>query len=86
MGDAPPPVRLLDSGAQELIRSAVAEEDEMDTVEQTTDAADTPPTSIPPPPGFSQFSWPYEDWSVGDGQSLFTFTCRRSFRIVQTIR
>ena len=65
MGDAPPAVRSLDSGAQELIHLAVAEEDEMDTVEQTTDAVDTPPTSIPPPPGFS---------SVGDGQSLFTFT------------
>ena len=35
---------------------------------------DTPPTIIPPPPGFSQLSWPYENWSVGDGQSLFMFT------------
>ena len=66
LGDVPPAVRSLDSGAQELIRLAVAEEDEMDTVEETSDAADTPPTIIPPPSGFSQFSWPYEDWSVGD--------------------
>ena len=32
LGDAPSPVRLPVSGAQELLRSAVAEEDEMDTV------------------------------------------------------
>ena len=74
LGDAPLPVRSPESGAQELIRSAVAEEDQMDTVAETTDTTDTPPTIIPPPPGFSQFSWPYEDWSVGDGQFLFTFT------------
>ena len=59
---------------QEVIRSVVAEEDEMDIVEETTDTTDAPPTIIPPPQGFSQFSWPYEDWSVGDGQSIFTFT------------
>ena len=72
--DAPPPVHSLDSSAQELIRSAVTEVDEMDTVEETTDTTDTPPAIIPPPPGFSQFAWPYEYWSVGDGQSQFTFT------------
>ena len=38
------------------------------------DATDTPPTIIPPPPGFSQFSWSFEDWSVGDEPSIFTFT------------
>ena len=59
---------------QELLCSVVAEEDVMDTVGETTDSTDTPPTIIPPPPGFSQFSWPYEEWSVGDGQSLFMFT------------
>ena len=81
LGDTPLPVRSPDSGAQELIHSAVTEVDEMDTVEETTDMTeettdtqDMPPTIIPPPPGFSQFAWPYEDWSVGDGQSLFTFT------------
>ena len=57
-----------------MLRSAVAEEDEIDTVGGTTDTTDTPPTIIPPPLGFSQFSWPYEDWSVGDEPSLFTFT------------
>ena len=41
---------------------------------ETIDCTDAPITIIPPPPGFSQFPWPYEDWSVNDGQSLFTFT------------
>ena len=45
-----------------------------ETDSPVTDSTDPPPTIIPPPPGFSQFSWPYEDWSVNDGQSLFTFT------------
>ena len=74
LGDALPPVYSPESGTQELLRSAVAEEDEIDTVRGTTDATDTPSTIIPPPPGFSQFSWPYEDWSVGDEPSLSTFT------------
>ena len=63
LGDAPSPVRSPDSGAQELIHSAVTEVDEMDTVEETTDMTeettdtqDMPPTIIPPPPGFSQFA------------------------------
>ena len=51
LGDAPPPVHSPVSGAQELLRSAVAEEGE-------TDTTDTPLTIIPPPPGFSQLSWP----------------------------
>ena len=46
----------------------------MYTVVEMTDTTDMPPTIIPPPPGYSQFSWPHEDWSVGDGQSLCTFT------------
>ena len=74
LGDAPPPVCSPDCSAQELICSVVTEEDEMAIVEEMTDTTDAPPTIIPPPPGLSQFSWPYEDWSVGDGQSLFTFT------------
>ena len=37
LGDAPPPVHTLESSAQELLRSAVAEEDEMDTEGGTTD-------------------------------------------------
>ena len=67
LGDALPPLHSPESSAQELLRSAVAEEDEMDTT-------DTPAPIIPPPPGFRQFSWPYEDWKVGDDPSHFTFT------------
>ena len=74
LGDAPPPVHSPESGVQELLRSAVAEEDEVDTEGWTTDTTDTPAPIIPPPPGFRQFSWPYEDWRVRDDPSLFTFT------------
>ena len=74
LGDAPLPVHSPESGVQELLRSAVAEEDEVDTEGWTTDTTDTPAPIIPPPPGFRQFSWPYEDWRVRDDPSLFTFT------------
>ena len=60
LGNVPQPVRSPGSGAQEFISLEVAEEDEMDMVEETTDSTDTPPaiiprhpTIIPPPPGFS---------------------------------
>ena len=53
LGDAPLPARSPESGAQDLLCSAVAEEDEMDTVGEKTDTTDTTPTIIPAPPGFS---------------------------------
>ena len=59
-------------GTQALLGSAVAEDDVIKTMGETIACTDTLPTIIPPPAGFSQFSWPYEDWSVNDGQSLFT--------------
>ena len=74
LGDAPPPACSPEGGTQALLGSAVAENDVIKTMGETIACTDTPPTIIPPPPGFSQFSWPYEDWSVNDGQSLSTFT------------
>ena len=74
LGDSTPLVHSPESSAQELLRSAVAEEDEMNTEGGTTDTTDMPALIIPPPPGFRQFSWPYEDWRVGDDPSLFTLT------------
>ena len=49
----------------------IAEGDEMDTGGVTEDIT---ATVVPPPPGFRQFSWPREEWSVGSEQSLFDFT------------
>ena len=46
LGDALPPVHPSESGAQELLRYAVAEEDLIDTVRGTTDDTDTPPTVL----------------------------------------
>ena len=70
LGDAPPPACSPEGGTQTLLGSAVAEDDVITTTGESVSGSDTPPTIIPPPPGF----WPYEDWSVNDGQSLFTFT------------
>ena len=71
LGDAPPSVHSPDIMAQEPLRSAVVEEDDMDTGGGTTD---TYAPIIPPPPGFEQFSWPHEGLIVGGDPSLFTFT------------
>ena len=35
-------------------------------------ATDMSTPIVPPPPGFSQFSWRCEDWQVGGELSLFT--------------
>ena len=50
-------------------RPEVIEEDVMITEDVATDMS---APIIPPPPGFSQFSWPREDWQVGGDSSLFT--------------
>ena len=42
----------------------------MDTVCETTDA---PIPVDRPPPGFQQFLWPREEWSLGSDPSLFDF-------------
>ena len=52
LGDAPPPVHSPESGVQELLHSAVAEEDAMDTGGGATDTTDTSAPIIPPPPVF----------------------------------
>ena len=57
-----------------LLDSPVAEADVITTMGETIACSDTSPTIIPPPPGFSKFPWPYEDWSVNNEQLLFTFT------------
>ena len=73
LGDAPPPVHSPESSAQELLHSAVAEEDVVDMEGGAMDSTDTPAPIIPPPPGFRQFSWPNEDRKASDDPSLFTF-------------
>ena len=73
LGDAPPPVHSPEGSVQELLPSAVAEEDVMDTEGGAMDSKDAPAPIKPPPPGFRQFSWPNEYRSVSDDPSLFTF-------------
>ena len=60
------------SGTQALLGSEVTEDDVIETMGETNDCMDKPTTIIPPPAGFSQFSWPYEDCRVNDGEFLFT--------------
>ena len=74
LGDATPPACAPEGGTPTLLDSAVAEDHVITTMGETIACSDTSPTIIPPPPGFSKYSWPYEDWSVNNGQSLFTFT------------
>ena len=53
LGDAPPPARSPEGGTQALLGST--EDDVIETMGETTDCTDTPPTIFPPPPGFRNF-------------------------------
>ena len=52
LGDAPPPACSPEGGTQALLGSVVVEDDVIKTIGETIDCTDTPPTIIPPPPGF----------------------------------
>ena len=53
--------------------SAVAEEDVIVLVGDTISSSDTASDILPPPPGFSPFSWPVDDGSMDNEQSRFPF-------------
>ena len=74
LGDAPPPECSPERGTLMLLDSAVTEDDIVMPMGETIAFSDTSPTLIPPPPGYSNFSGPYKDWSVNNEQSRFTFT------------
>ena len=67
---APQQDNSRDIGLHDPLCPEIVDEDEMDTVCATNDI--TAPI-VQPPPGFRQFSWPREEWSVGGEPSLFDF-------------
>ena len=64
--DASPDILIHDPVCPEI-----TVEDEMDIVSVETDG---PILIIRPPPGFRQFSWPWEEWGPDSDPSLFNFS------------
>ena len=73
LGDVSPSVCSPERGTPTQLVSMVAEDDVITQMGETIASSDASPTIIPPPPGFSKFSWPVDDWSVGNEQSRLTF-------------
>ena len=73
MGEVSPSVCSPERGTPTQLVSVVAEDDVITPVGETIDSSDAFPNILPPPPGFSQFSWPFDDWSVTNEQSRFAF-------------
>ena len=71
--DVTPSVCSPEHGTPRQLVSVVAEDDVITPVGETTGSSDAFPNILPPPPGFSQFSWPFDDWSVSNEQSRFAF-------------
>ena len=74
LGDAPSLACSPERGTPTLLESVVAEDDVITPMGETIACSDTSPNIIPPPLGFSKFSWPYEDRNVRNKLSRFTFT------------
>ena len=70
LGGAPPQDNSPNIVLQDPPCPEIAEGDDMDPDGATEDITTT---VVPPPPGFRQFSWPREEWSVGSEQSLLDF-------------
>ena len=67
LGGAPPQDNSSNIVLQDPPCPGITEGDEIATDVLTEDIT---ATVVPPPPGFRQFSWPREEWSVGSEQSL----------------
>ena len=73
LGDVSPSVCSPKHGTPTQLVSAVADEDVIVAVGETNGSSDTAPDIIPPPPGFSPFSWPVDDGNMDIEQSCFPF-------------
>ena len=71
VGDVSPSVCSPERGTPTQLVSVIAEDDVITPVGETIGSSDAVPDILPPPPGFSQFSWPFDDWSVSNEQSRF---------------
>ena len=70
LGGTPPLVKLPDILLHDPVYPDIDDDNDMVTGCATSDA---PIPVIRPPPGFRQFSWPREEWSLGGDPSLFDF-------------
>ena len=73
LGDVSPSVCSPEHGTLTQLVPAVAEEDIIVPVGETISSSDTASDIIPPPPGFSPFSWPVDDGNMDNEQSRFPF-------------
>ena len=73
LGDVSPSVCSPQHGTPTQRVSAVADEDVIVPVGETNGSSDTAPDIIPPPPGFSPFSWPVDDGNMDIDQLCFPF-------------
>ena len=70
LGDVSPSVCSPKHGTPTQLVSVFADEDVIVPVGETNGSSDTAPDIIPPPPGFSPFSWPVDD---GNMDIVFSF-------------
>ena len=71
LGDVSPLVCSPKHGTPTQLVSAVADDDVIVPVGETNGSSDTAPDIIPPPLGFSPFSWPVDDGNMDIEQSCF---------------
>ena len=63
-GDVSTSMCSPEQGTSVQLVPEVTEEDVIATVEGPIGSSSTAPASLPPPPGFSPFSWPVDDGNV----------------------
>ena len=66
LGDVSPSVCSPERGTPTQLVSVANEDDVIMSVGETIGSSDAVPNILPPPPGFSQFSWPFDDVHVNN--------------------
>ena len=74
LGDSLPSVCSPEQGTPTQLMPAVTEEDVIALVGEPISSVSTAPAGLPPPPGFSPFSWPVDDGNMDIDASCFPST------------